>query len=162
MCDLCGALRFRIIINTLVRVGPAILTFGQLILVRPDGFSPGDVSLHSSSSLLQVVYYTFAMVGMELFGGKIQFFGGGSEEPTRFFCGNLLLNGTSFAQLNYCKNNFNDVLSSFVLLVELTVVNQWHHILLLLRHTRTWSFCRVLGNLLRSWSPSPDTSRRHV
>ncbi|CAF93338.1 unnamed protein product [Tetraodon nigroviridis] len=72
------------------------------------------------------------MVGMELFKGKVQYFGEGSEEPTRFFCGNLLLNGSSFAQLNYCKNNFNDVLSSFILLVELTVVNQWHHILQLL------------------------------
>lgn len=132
-------LRFRTIINTLVRVGPAILTFGQLILVGPDG-SPALcypsllpllllLLLLSPLLLLQVVYYTFAMVGMELFKGKIQYFAGGSEEPTRFFCGNLLLNGTSFAQLNYCKNNFNDVVSSFILLLELTMVNQWHDIL---------------------------------
>lgn len=76
-----------------------------------------------------MVYYIFAMVGMELFKGKIQYFAEASEEPTRTFCGNLLLNGTSFAQLNYCKNNFNDVVSSFILLLELTVVNQWHDIL---------------------------------
>uniref|UniRef100_A0A3Q3JQX4 Ion transport domain-containing protein n=1 Tax=Monopterus albus TaxID=43700 RepID=A0A3Q3JQX4_MONAL len=62
--------RFRTIINTLIRIGPAILTFGQLILV---------------------IYYVFAMVGMELFKGK---------------------------------NNFNNIASSFILLVELTVVNQ--------------------------------------
>lgn len=134
-------------------MGPAILTFGQLILVGADGSPPGDSPrlLFSSppllfllllfsppplSSFLQVVYYTFAMVGMELFKGKVQFFGEGSEEPTRSFCGNLLLNGTSFAQLNYCKNNFNDVVSSFILLVELTVVNQWHDILHLLRLPR--------------------------
>lgn len=80
----------------------------------------------------QVVYYIFAMVGMELFKGKIKYFGEGSDDPTKLFCGNVLLNGTSFAQLNYCKNNFNDVLSSFILLVELTVVNQWHDILHLL------------------------------
>lgn len=79
----------------------------------------------------QVVYYIFAMVGMELFKGKIKYFGEGSDDPTKLFCGNVLLNGTSFAQLNYCKNNFNDVLSSFILLVELTVVNQWHNILYL-------------------------------
>uniref|UniRef100_H2UDP9 Two pore segment channel 3 n=1 Tax=Takifugu rubripes TaxID=31033 RepID=H2UDP9_TAKRU len=97
--------RFRTIINAMIRVGPAILTFGQLILV---------------------VYYIFAMVGMELFKGKIKYFGEGSDDPTKLFCGNVLLNGTSFAQLNYCKNNFNDILSSFILLVELTVVNQWH------------------------------------
>lgn len=95
---------------------------------------PPHSLLASFSSLLnQVVYYTFAMVGMELFKGKVQYFGEGSEEPTRFFCGNLLLKGTSFAQLNYCKNNFNDVVSSFILLVELTVVNQWHDILHLLQ-----------------------------
>ncbi|TWW59204.1 Two pore calcium channel protein 1 [Takifugu flavidus] len=103
--------RFRTIINAMIRVGPAILTFGQLILV---------------------VYYIFAMVGMELFKGKIKYFGEGSDDPTKLFCGNVLLNGTSFAQLNYCKNNFNDILSSFILLVELTVVNQWHDILHLL------------------------------
>ena len=26
----------------------------------------------------------------------------------------------------YCRNNFNDYLSSLILLFELTVVNQWH------------------------------------
>ncbi|XP_068444778.1 two pore segment channel 3 [Clinocottus analis] len=97
--------RFRTIINTLIRIGPAILTFGQLIIV---------------------VYYIFAMVGMELFKGKIRFFEDDSSDPTKAYCGNALLKGTAFAQLNYCKNNFNNVVSSFILLVELTVVNQWH------------------------------------
>ncbi|XP_075907412.1 two pore segment channel 3 [Nelusetta ayraudi] len=97
--------RFRTIINTLIRIGPAILTFGQLIIV---------------------VYYIFAMVGMELFKGKVTFFDRGSGDPAAFYCGNPRLNNTAFAQLNYCKNNFNDVASSFILLVELTVVNQWH------------------------------------
>ncbi|KAM3623127.1 uncharacterized protein V6R79_007341 [Siganus canaliculatus] len=94
--------RFRTIINTLIRIGPAILTFGQLIIV---------------------VYYIFAMVGMELFKGKIQFYADDSSDPAKAFCGNPRLKGTDFAQLNYCKNNFNNVVSSFVLLVELTVVN---------------------------------------
>ncbi|XP_030591488.1 two pore segment channel 3 isoform X2 [Archocentrus centrarchus] len=97
--------RFRTIINTLIRIGPAILTFGQLILV---------------------VYYIFAMVGMELFKGKVTFYGQSSTDPAKAYCGNPLLNGTDFAKLNYCKNNFNNVVSSFILLVELTVVNQWH------------------------------------
>ncbi|XP_056324665.1 two pore segment channel 3 [Danio aesculapii] len=97
--------RFRAIINTLIKIGPTILTFGQLILV---------------------VYYIFAMVGMELFKGKIQFFELNSTSPDREYCGNPLLKSTSFAKLNYCKNNFNDVISSFILLLELTVVNQWH------------------------------------
>lgn len=79
--------------------------------------------------LLQVVYYIFAMVGMELFKGKVQYFGADSVDPARHFCGNVLLNGSAFARNNYCKNNFNDVVSSFILLLELTVVNQWHNIL---------------------------------
>lgn len=77
----------------------------------------------------QVVYYIFAMVGMELFKGKVKSYSQDSRNPDKAFCGNPLLNGTAFAQLNYCKNNFNDVVSSFILLVELTVVNQWHDIL---------------------------------
>uniref|UniRef100_A0A1A8MPA4 Two pore channel 3 n=3 Tax=Nothobranchius TaxID=28779 RepID=A0A1A8MPA4_9TELE len=96
--------RFRIIINTLIRIGPAILTFGQLIVV---------------------VYYVFAIVGMELFKNKVKFFDN-STHPEHAYCGNPLLKGHSFAQLGYCKNNFNNVVSSFILLVELTVVNQWH------------------------------------
>ncbi|KAM9363311.1 two pore segment channel 3 [Symphorus nematophorus] len=96
--------RFRAIINTLIRIGPAILTFGQLIIV---------------------VYYIFAMVGMELFKGKVKFYEDHSN-PEKAYCGNPLLNKTDFARLNYCKNNFNNVVSSFILLVELTVVNQWH------------------------------------
>nr|XP_061843717.1 two pore segment channel 3 [Nerophis lumbriciformis] len=96
--------RFRAIINTLIRIGPAILTFGQLILV---------------------VYYVFAMVGMELFKGKVRFYGD-SGDAAEAYCGNVLLRGSAFARLDYCKNNFNHVLASFVLLLELTVVNQWH------------------------------------
>ncbi|KAM9314972.1 two pore segment channel 3 [Pholidichthys leucotaenia] len=97
--------RFRTIINTLIRIGPAILTFGQLIIV---------------------VYYIFAMVGMELFKGKVTFYDDSSSNPAKEYCGNPLLKNTTFAQLKYCKNNFNNVVSSFILLVELTVVNQWH------------------------------------
>uniref|UniRef100_A0A8C1GQ42 Two pore segment channel 3 n=1 Tax=Cyprinus carpio TaxID=7962 RepID=A0A8C1GQ42_CYPCA len=95
--------RFRAIINTLIKIGPTILTFGQLI----------------------VVYYIFAMVGMELFKGKVQFFEPNSTSPDQEYCGNPLLKGTTFAKLNYCKNNFNNVVSSFIVLLELTVVNQW-------------------------------------
>ncbi|XP_014893006.1 two pore segment channel 3, partial [Poecilia latipinna] len=96
--------RFRAIINTLIRIGPAILTFGQLILV---------------------VYYVFAMVGMELFKNKVKFYED-ITNPEKAYCGNPLLKGSTFAQLSYCKNNFNNVVSSFILLLELTVVNQWH------------------------------------
>ncbi|XP_061535300.1 two pore segment channel 3 isoform X1 [Phycodurus eques] len=96
--------RFRTIMNTLIRIGPAILTFGQLVLV---------------------VYYVFAVVGMELFAGKVKFYEDAGD-PARADCGNALLRGSAFARLGYCKNNFNNVVAAFVLLVQLTVVNQWH------------------------------------
>uniref|UniRef100_A0AAY4AJB8 Ion transport domain-containing protein n=1 Tax=Denticeps clupeoides TaxID=299321 RepID=A0AAY4AJB8_9TELE len=100
--------RFRTIINTLIKIGPTILTFGQLILV---------------------VYYIFAMVGMELFKEKVKYLEADSTDPYKDSCGTPLLRGTTFAKNNYCKNNFNNVVSSFILLLELTVVNQWHDIL---------------------------------
>ncbi|MEQ2173795.1 hypothetical protein GOODEAATRI_001107, partial [Goodea atripinnis] len=81
------------------------------------------------SPLSQVVYYIFAMVGMELFKNKVKFYEDLSN-PESTYCGNPLLKGSTFAQLGYCKNNFNNVVSSFILLLELTVVNQWHDILL--------------------------------
>ncbi|XP_077428145.1 two pore segment channel 3 isoform X2 [Vanacampus margaritifer] len=96
--------RFRTIMNTLIRIGPAILTFGQLILV---------------------VYYVFAVAGMELFKGKVKFYEDAGD-PAAGDCGNPLLRGSAFARLGYCKNNFNNVVNAFVLLVQLTVVNQWH------------------------------------
>ncbi|XP_047676332.1 two pore segment channel 3 isoform X3 [Tachysurus fulvidraco] len=137
--------RFRAIINTLIKIGAPMLTFGQLILPHSHSHTlppSHSHSLHSSHflppfltpslsltpllPLLQVVYYIFAMVGMELFKGRVDYFGGDSVDPSRHFCGNVLLNGSAFARNNYCKNNFNNVVSSFILLLELTVVNQWH------------------------------------
>ena len=48
------------------------------------------------------------------------------DDPTRRTCKNQKLLGDEFAKANYCKNNFNDFISAFVTLFELTVVNQWH------------------------------------
>lgn len=36
------------------------------------------------------------------------------------------LNGTDFAEMNYFRNNFNDLPSTAVALFELMVVNDWH------------------------------------
>uniref|UniRef100_A0A8C6IZ82 Ion transport domain-containing protein n=1 Tax=Melopsittacus undulatus TaxID=13146 RepID=A0A8C6IZ82_MELUD len=86
--------RFRVIMNTLINIVPTMLTFGGLTLV---------------------VYCVFAIIGMELFHGKIQFFPPNSDAPHALECGNA--------------NNFNNFASSFIVLMELTVVNQWHDIL---------------------------------
>ena len=77
----------------------------------------------------QVVYCVFAIVGMELFHGKIQFFPANSNAPHALECGNPALKDSLFARGKYCKNNFNNFASSFIVLMELTVVNQWHDIL---------------------------------
>uniref|UniRef100_A0A8C4YF96 Ion transport domain-containing protein n=1 Tax=Gopherus evgoodei TaxID=1825980 RepID=A0A8C4YF96_9SAUR len=100
--------RFRVIMNTLINIVPTMLTFGGLALV---------------------VYYMFAIIGMELFQGKIQFFPRNSTAHHALECGNPALKDSLFARAKYCKNNFNDITSSFVVLMELTVVNQWHDIL---------------------------------
>lgn len=77
----------------------------------------------------QVVYYVFAIIGMEAFHGKVQFFDPNFTTPNALVCGNPALKDSAFARDRYCKNNFNDLASSFIVLMELTVVNQWHDIL---------------------------------
>lgn len=78
----------------------------------------------------QVVYYVFAIIGMELFGNKIKYYGYDNlSNPSHLYCGNTLLNGSTFYESQYCGNNFNNVLNTFVVLFELMVVNQWHDIL---------------------------------
>ncbi|XP_053445659.1 two pore calcium channel protein 1-like isoform X2 [Nycticebus coucang] len=99
--------RFRVIVTTLINIGPTMLTFGGLVFV---------------------VYYAFAVVGMEVFHGKVQYFDLNFTTPDALVCGNPALKGSAFSQSRYCKNNFNDLASSFIVLMELTVVN---HFLLL-------------------------------
>lgn len=48
------------------------------------------------------------------------------DDVTTRRCNNQKLLGDDFAVANYCKNNFNDFISAFITLFELTVVNQWH------------------------------------
>lgn len=76
--------------------------------------------------IILTIYYVFAIIGMEAFKYKIRFFPENSTEPFAQECGAEALRDSSFAKSKYCKNNFNDLGSAFVVLVELTVVNQWH------------------------------------
>ena len=87
------------------------------------------MELASDKYLFQITYYFFAIIGMELFGGLITFYG--IDAKTHPFCGNPALNNTYFSTFHYCNNNFNDFLRSLVVLFELMVVNQWHDILYL-------------------------------
>uniref|UniRef100_A0A8C3YLG5 Ion transport domain-containing protein n=1 Tax=Catagonus wagneri TaxID=51154 RepID=A0A8C3YLG5_9CETA len=95
--------RFRVIVTTLINIGPTMLTFGGLVVV---------------------VYYVFAIVGMEVFQGRVRFFDPSSSSPDALACGNPALKDSAFARGRYCRNNFNDLASSLVLLAELTAVNQ--------------------------------------
>ncbi|XP_075555699.1 uncharacterized protein LOC142588108 isoform X3 [Dermacentor variabilis] len=100
--------KFRGIINTITNLGPSILTFGGVLFA---------------------VYYVYAVIGMELYRDKISFYGGfnGTHSvETELYCGNTKLKNSAFYATGYCKNNFNNIFSSFVVLFELMVVNQWH------------------------------------
>ncbi|KAH0622812.1 hypothetical protein JD844_025507 [Phrynosoma platyrhinos] len=71
--------RFRVIMNTLINIMPTMLTFGGLALV---------------------VYYMFAIVGMEIFHGKVKFFAGNTTTQHALYCGNPALKDTTFARAN--------------------------------------------------------------
>lgn len=60
--------RFRIVINTIIHILPSFATYGCLLFV---------------------VFYFFAILGMELFGGKFKF------DSANQFCGNPKLNVSS-------------------------------------------------------------------
>ena len=89
--------RFRIVLDTLVNILPSLATYG---------------------SILFIIFYCFAIIGMELFHGRIM------DEGE--YCGNIKLKDSEFYRHEYCPNNFNHMLSSFIVLFELMVVNQWH------------------------------------
>ncbi|NXI44686.1 TPC2 protein, partial [Galbula dea] len=97
--------------------------------------------------LTLVVYCVFAIIGMELFHGKIQFFPANANVPHALECGNPALKDSLFARGKYCKNNFNNFASSFIVLMELTVVNQWHDILSLLPLTHIILFANGFANV---------------
>lgn len=86
---------------------------------------------------LQVLFYIYAIMGMELFGNLIKAEGshpsavnnGTESENLTEFCGNINLKDSDFYEDRYCNNNFNDILRSFKVLFDLMVVNQWHSIL---------------------------------
>lgn len=73
-------------------------------------------------------YYIFAIVGMESFQDLVKY--SGYDEDSELYCGNEKLQDSDFWRDHYCNNNFNDIIHAFIVLFELTVVNQWHDILL--------------------------------
>lgn len=78
---------------------------GTLINITP--------ALTSFLALLYIEYYMYSIIGMELFYGKLK---PDNEE----------LQGTTYSESDYWANNFDNVFSSFVVLFELMVVNNWY------------------------------------
>ena len=90
--------RFRSVLNTLLNILPSMATYG---------------------SILFIIFYSFAIVGMDIFNKRIF----PDRNPN---CGNELLEDSEFVRNGYCANNFNDLHSSLLVLFEVLVVNQWH------------------------------------
>lgn len=116
--------RFRLVINAILHILPSMVTY---------------------MGVLFVFYYFYGILGMELFGGQITYFGYDTENSEQKYCGNPKLEGSQFFEDHYCSNNFNDLLSSFVTLFELMAVNQWHvlakgHVLVTTKAARLYFF----------------------
>ncbi|VDD79635.1 unnamed protein product [Mesocestoides corti] len=82
-------------------------------------------SLCAYATILLILFYIFACVGMELFGGLFVV-PKGHNYTIENACRNHNLEGSSFLQLHYCGLNFNDAASSFATLFVLSVGNNWH------------------------------------
>lgn len=77
---------------------------------------------------LIIFYYSFAIVGMEFFAGVVYpNCCNGSTVADSYRQVNVTVgNKTELQEGYYYLNNFNNILSSFVTLFELTVVNNWY------------------------------------
>ena len=58
-------------------------------------------------------------------------------------CGNVKLNGSEFSRLRYCEKNFNNIAKAYMILFDLTVVNQWHGIFFICKY-ESWFFLSFL------------------
>ncbi|XP_068246953.1 two pore calcium channel protein 1-like isoform X2 [Palaemon carinicauda] len=97
--------RFKIIVHSINKIIPSLLTYGGVVMV---------------------FYYIFAIIGVEAFQGLVKFSGYDAKEGDDLFCSNKKLNNTEFWHVQYCNNNFNNIIRAFIVMFELTVVNQWH------------------------------------
>ncbi|XP_066490105.1 two pore channel protein 2 [Tiliqua scincoides] len=80
-------------------------------------------NMRAFAGILVVAFYTFAIIGIELFKGKVSPVGNFSvvnttSPNTTFQCG-------SFEQLQYWPNNFDDFAAALVTLWDVMTVNNW-------------------------------------
>ncbi|XP_030896101.1 two pore calcium channel protein 2 [Leptonychotes weddellii] len=92
-------------------------------------------NMRAFGGILVVVYYIFAIVGINLFRGVIVAPGNGSLAPdnSSATCG-------SFEQLEYWANNFDDFAAALITLWNVMVVNNWQVLLdAYRRYSGPWS-----------------------
>lgn len=76
-------------------------------------------NLQSFGGIIVVIYYSFAILGMELFQDKIKYNITEIETLRRYnTCG-------TYEQLDYWANNFDDFAAAIVVLWDVMVVNNW-------------------------------------
>ena len=102
-----------------------------------------------------LVYYVWAMAGMELFAGTITYNRRASPDPHEGFFYDLdeRLEHTAYYESSYWHNNFNTLGRSMVTLFELMVVNNWAIIMMgyayatslwAMAYFYSWFFCMVI------------------
>jgi two pore calcium channel protein 3 len=80
-----GLERFKTVLATIVNILPSMLTY---------------------AGVLAVVFYMFAVVGMEAFAGRVRFFGANPTQEDQLFCGNERLRNSTFYQASIQSWNF--------------------------------------------------------
>ncbi|KAE8606514.1 hypothetical protein XENTR_v10010767 [Xenopus tropicalis] len=95
-------------------------------------------NLRAFAGILLVVYYVFAIIGIDLFKGAIP--DPNSSNSTNSTTSNEPPPCGSFEQLQYWPNNFDDFAAALVTLWDVMVVNNWQVFLdAFSRYTSPWS-----------------------
>ncbi|KAJ1182159.1 hypothetical protein NDU88_007353 [Pleurodeles waltl] len=133
-------------------------------------------NLRAFAGILVVVYYSFAIIGIELFQGAVVPPRNGSISVNST-TNNLTSQCGTFEQLEYWPNNFDDFAAALVTLWDVMVVNNWQVFLdAFSRYTTPWSklyfvawwlissviwinlfVALILENFIHKW----DRSQRH-
>ncbi|XP_063403420.1 two pore channel protein 2-like isoform X1 [Mytilus trossulus] len=77
-------------------------------------------NMKAFAGILIVIYYSFAIMGIEIFNGSIKY-----NPPNATVTRGLLYKCGSYQQLEYWANNFDDFAAAIVVLWDIMVVNNW-------------------------------------
>ena len=77
-------------------------------------------NMKAFAGVLIVIYYSFAIVGIEIFNGAIKY-----NPKNVTDAGELVYPCGSYQQLEYWANNFDDFAAAIVVLWDIMVVNNW-------------------------------------